>query len=218
MTEIERKWLLDVGTTDPVNVLVPNPKPTQIVQVYLDSKGLQDDLVRYKTRGQDKFALRVQIGDETPWIFEPDLWAGKVLSGAPGAIRVRSQLAYARCSPQHVLTIKGKGTMQRDELPDEILTEEVAMYLVGLPNLGSPVQKWRYAFWDNPRGGSHPYELDVFTKSLTGLVILEREFDTIEEATAFVLPSMFDMFKPREVTHDKRYDNLSLAVNGVPND
>jgi CYTH domain-containing protein len=60
--------------------------------------------------------------------------------------------------------------------------------------------------------GELRYELDVFEGVLTGLVVAEVEFASLEQARAFVAPSWFG----REVTDDPRYTNASLALAGVP--
>lgn len=217
MTEIKRKWLLDTSTSDPVNALVSNPRPAEIVQIYLDNLQLAEHLIHYVVGSEPRIALRVPLEGKSPWIHEAGPWAGAVLLGADGVVRVRSQRGYDTLKPEHILVIKGSGSGERDETPNTPLSEEAATALAMLPSLGQPVQKWRYTW--NPRdGGAHPYELDNFTKQLTGLVILEREFDTRDECDAFDLPAMFHLFSPREVTDSENYGDLSLAINGLPND
>lgn len=56
------------------------------------------------------------------------------------------------------------------------------------------------------------YEVDIYHGDLTGLVTVEKEFNTIEEANSFTPPSWFGL----DVTEDKRYKNRALAVNGLP--
>lgn len=53
-------------------------------------------------------------------------------------------------------------------------------------------------------------ELDVYSGSLSGLVVAEVEFGSEEDAEAFIPPSWFG----EEVTHDVRYKNKNLALSG----
>ena len=55
-------------------------------------------------------------------------------------------------------------------------------------------------------------ELDVFEGALTGLVVVEVEFDDDEQMQAFDPPAWFGP----EVTDDDRYSNASLALHGAP--
>lgn len=58
----------------------------------------------------------------------------------------------------------------------------------------------------------HTAELDRFDDELTGLVLVEVEFASVEASRRFVPPDWFGL----EVTEDERYKNKSLAVYGVP--
>lgn len=50
-------------------------------------------------------------------------------------------------------------------------------------------------------------ELDVFSGCLEGLMFVEVEFGSKEEAEAFIMPEWFD----EDVTHDKNYSNGYLT-------
>ncbi len=56
-------------------------------------------------------------------------------------------------------------------------------------------------------------EIDVYEGRLSGLVVLEVEFQNSEESVQFVPPPEFNLI---EVTGDKRYSNKQLARNGLP--
>ena len=64
------------------------------------------------------------------------------------------------------------------------------------------------------RYGDWTLELDEYTGKLAGLVILEIEFKTEEDAAAFVLPDW--AINAIEVTTDEDYKNKNLALYGVP--
>ena len=55
-------------------------------------------------------------------------------------------------------------------------------------------------------------ELDVYHGELTGLVTVEVEFSSLEEAESFSPPAWFG----EDITEDKRYKNKNLARNGRP--
>jgi len=56
------------------------------------------------------------------------------------------------------------------------------------------------------------HEIDVFEGALTGLIVAEVEFSTLEQAHAFEPPAWFGL----EVTEDPAYTNASLALHGLP--
>jgi CYTH domain-containing protein len=60
--------------------------------------------------------------------------------------------------------------------------------------------------------GKHTAELDRFEGDLTGLLLVEVEFSSVEDAWRFAPPDWFGV----EVTEDSRYKNKQLAVYGVP--
>ncbi len=55
-------------------------------------------------------------------------------------------------------------------------------------------------------------EVDIFGEPLKGLQLVEVEFDTLEQSSAFAPPDWFG----NEVTDDKRYKNRQLALHGLP--
>jgi len=57
-------------------------------------------------------------------------------------------------------------------------------------------------------------EVDVYEGDLEGLVVAEIEFGSEADADGFEAPAWLD----REITGDPRYENQSLALNGLPTD
>ncbi len=97
----------------------------------------------------------------------------------------------------YYLTYKGKGKMVREEynLP---LTEESYHHLKEKSD-GALICKTRYLIpYDK-----YTIELDIFSGNMTGLVMAEVEFDSVEEAENFNPPSWFT----KEVTNDSAYHN-----------
>jgi len=70
------------------------------------------------------------------------------------------------------------------------------------------INKTRYIVFEN----NSKYEIDVYGGRLTGLACLEVEFNSKEEADAFLPP----YWVKKEVTEDIRYRNGFLAKNDIP--
>lgn len=60
--------------------------------------------------------------------------------------------------------------------------------------------------------GEHSAEIDRFEGRLSGLILVEVEFPSVEASHRFRPPEWFG----REVTEDGRYTNSQLAVHGIP--
>ncbi len=107
-----------------------------------------------------------------------------------------------RENSDYYLTYKSKGLMVREEynLP---LTKEAYEHL--LPKIdGILISKKRYLI---PFSENLTIELDVFEGSLAPLILAEVEFDTEEEANAFVPPEWFG----EDVTYSTLYHNSTLS-------
>lgn len=106
-----------------------------------------------------------------------------------------------------VLTFKsGEGTV-RTEREAAITREQFETFWP--ETAGRRVEKIR---WTAALPGGLLFELDVFEGDLSGLQLVEVEFDTLEAAKAFTPPAWFGA----DVTDDKRYKNKNMAVDGLP--
>lgn len=105
------------------------------------------------------------------------------------------------------LTIKSKGSVSRQELEMEITKEEFDN-LVSLTDK-APVSKTRYFI---PIDNGLTAELDIYDNSLSGLITVEVEFESIENASSFNPPHWFG----KDVSEDNRYKNASLYIKGLP--
>lgn len=105
----------------------------------------------------------------------------------------------------YILTYKGAGLMEREEynLP---LTKEAYAHLRPKTD-GVLIQKVRYRI---PYLERYTIELDIFSGSLSPLVLAEVEFATREEAEQFIAPDWFG----EDVTFSGAYHNSSLARRG----
>ena len=107
-----------------------------------------------------------------------------------------------RDDQDYYLTYKSKGLMIREEynLP---LTEEAYLHLKSKAD-GRIISKLRYMI---PLNEKLTAELDIFQGDLQPLRLVEVEFDSPENAEAFIPPSWFG----EDVTHSSKYHNSTLS-------
>lgn len=111
-------------------------------------------------------------------------------------------------------TMKYGSGMVREEDEAQISEEEfnVAWNFTN----GRRIQKTRYFI---PHGNGAIIHLDIFHGALTGKIIAEVEFDSVEDASNFTAPDWFAYNKKgkiREVTTNKGYSNRHLSSFGWP--
>lgn len=123
------------------------------------------------------------------------------------AITEDVEVRLRRYGEDTVLTVKSSGDGSRIEEEIEIEGRRFAS-LWPLTD-GRRVEKRRYAI---PFGDGLTIELDIYHGRLAGLLTAEVEFDTNEDASAFVPPDWFG----RELTDDPHYKNKRLATDGLP--
>lgn len=102
----------------------------------------------------------------------------------------------------YYLTYKSKGLLAREEynLP---LTKEAYDHLAPKTD-GLLIQKTRYKI---PFLEKYTIELDIFDGELTPLTLAEVEFESVDEANAFVPPEWFG----EDVTYSTEYHNSTLS-------
>ncbi len=117
------------------------------------------------------------------------------LSASP-TVRVR------KGGKKYTLTYKSGGGMDHAEynLP---LTEEAYYHLLEKHD-GNVITKRRYKI---PYQG-FTIELDIFSGIMQGHIMAEVEFESVEEANAFVPPNWFG----EDVTDDPNYRNVVMAL------
>ena len=124
---------------------------------------------------------------------------------AQGYLCTEPVVRIRRSNDDYYMTYKGDGLMVREEynLP---LTQEAYEHL--RPKIdGLLIAKTRYLI---PLDANLTAELDVFEDDLKGLVIVEVEFDSVEEANAFTAPDWFG----EDVTNSGKYHNSYLSQHG----
>lgn len=118
-----------------------------------------------------------------------------------GYLNTNPVVRVRREGDAYVLTYKGGGLMAREEynLP---LNEESFNHLISKAD-GRIIDKTRYFI---PLG-KYTIELDVFKGELAPLIMAEVEFESIEEANAFVPPAWF----VEDVTNNPEYHNSRMS-------
>ena len=105
---------------------------------------------------------------------------------------------------EYYLTYKGKGLMVREEynLP---LSQEGYEHM--LPKVdGRLIEKSRYLI---PLDENLTAELDIFEGDLAPLILVEVEFDSVDDANSFTAPDWFG----EDVTESGKYHNSNLALS-----
>lgn len=122
-----------------------------------------------------------------------------------GYLNTNPVVRVRRENDDYVLTYKGDGLMARRE-------ENLSLNKDAFNNLlskcdGRIISKTRYVI---PLDGEYKNlvaELDIFHKDLDGLIVVEVEFATIEDANSFNPPEWFGA----DVTMDGKYHNSYLS-------
>ena len=112
-------------------------------------------------------------------------------------VRVRKE------DDSYYLTYKGKGFLAREEynLP---LNETAYAHLITKAD-GNIIKKKRYLI--PIKGTGLTIELDVFAAPFAPLILAEVEFESIEQAQAFIPPAWFG----EDVTENREYSNSTLS-------
>ena len=115
-------------------------------------------------------------------------------------VRIRKE------NEDYVLTYKGSGLLSRSEynLP---LNEESFNHLIKKCD-GIIISKSRYKI---PLKNNLIAELDLFNGDLDSLILVEVEFNSVEEADNFIPPEWFG----EDVTTDGRYHNSYISKYGL---
>jgi CYTH domain-containing protein/CHAD domain-containing protein len=126
---------------------------------------------------------------------------GYLTNGEGAEIRLR------RAGPRTLLTVKTGAGEVRDEV--EVQVDEGLFESLWPLTEGRRVEKTRLR---EPLGDGLEAEVDVYEGSLSGLVVAEVEFGSVEDCREFAPPSWLGT----EVSGDPRYANRALATGGAP--
>ena len=103
----------------------------------------------------------------------------------------------------------GKGLMRKEF---EEICDEKAYKNALKKSVGIPIEKTRFEFKIN----NLPSNIDVYHDILEGLVTLEIEFLTVNDAENFIIPDFIKRYIKLEITEDERYKNKYLSLFGMP--
>ena len=126
-------------------------------------------------------------------------------------LRGEHEMRLRRIGDQTLIAVKGSGSLRRDEWERPFpanLFRELDDQLEG----EGYVEKSRYFISD----GGYTLELDLYSGVLAGLITLECEFRSVEEADSYELPQWAIDVGARDVTGDPAYRNQNLARYGLP--
>lgn len=119
-----------------------------------------------------------------------------------GELRIRHK------GDKYYITVKGDGTISRDEWESEIPRWVFSQLWSSCQ--GRTIDKIRYS----APYGELTLEIDSYFGPLSGLITLEVEFESEEQAEKFDVAAIAP--DAVEVTSDTRYKNKSLATKGLP--
>lgn len=122
-------------------------------------------------------------------------------------ISVSPTIRLRACNDAYILTVKGKGTIAREEFELKITQAE---YESLLQKAETPtISKRRYLV---TIGQERIAEVDVYEGALSGLITTEIEFTSIEDAKNYIPPDWVG----KDVSQDVRYQNTNLSKYGIP--
>ena len=106
---------------------------------------------------------------------------------------------------EYVQGIKGKSSDARLENEIEL---SISQFKALSPLCKYAIEKQRYKLLTKDK--KYIIDLDYYLNELSGLIVAEVEFKTIEQRDAYVPESWFGL----DVTKDDRYSNYTLAKDG----
>ncbi len=145
---------------------------------------------------------------------------------AQAYISTSPTIRLRKSNENYILTIKGEtesalvrnefelglSKEQFDQLSQKLEGRilEKTRYLVKLEknSLSEDLSEKYLSEEDLPERDGLIAEVDIFKGFLEGFVIIEVEFETVEESQAFIPPAWFG----KEITEDRRFANSSLAT------
>ena len=119
-----------------------------------------------------------------------------------GYLSFNPEIRIRKKGEKFFITQKSDGTQIRTEIETEI--NEVTYEILSTLLLGRLIKKTRFNI---PLQEEIIAELDIYHDELEGLITVETEFTSEEQANGFLPPEWFG----EDITKDKRYKNKNLA-------
>ncbi|MCI5679266.1 MAG: CYTH domain-containing protein [Bacteroidales bacterium] len=136
-----------------------------------------------------------------------DITAYPCLAISQAYISFSPTIRIRQSNEDYILTVKGKGHLEREEFELPLSKEDYDRLLQKTE--GTPVIKKRYLV---PLAEGLTAEVDIYEGELIGLMTTEVEFPSLEAAESFVAPQWFG----KDVSKEKAYKNTSLSLYGKP--
>ncbi|MDR1537303.1 MAG: CYTH domain-containing protein [Clostridiales bacterium] len=137
----------------------------------------------------------------------PEVSACRKIEIEQAYISTDPTIRLRRSDESFVLCVKQGGLAAREETEFTLSREQFERLWKKAET--KPVLKTRFIF---PLDSSLRAEVDVYHGDLDGLLTVEVEFSSFDEASSFTPPSWFG----KDVTMDPKYKNSYLAVFGKP--
>lgn len=147
-----------------------------------------------------KFLINEVPFEELQSAHSLNIMQGYVVLGEDSELRIRKK------GNHYSITRKRGSGLVREE-SEEVINKDVFNIMWPFTE-GRRVEKLRFTF----NYKDHQCEIDIYSGELADLMVMEVEFDSEEDANAFVPPA----FCTKEITEDKRFKNAILAKLGKP--
>ncbi len=154
-------------------------------------------MIYYKKEGKIMEIERKFLIDELPKHL--DLAGKKIIE--QGYISTSPVIRIRRSNDEYILTIKGKGLVEREEF--ELFIEKNEYEDLKKKLEYNIIKKTRYIYKDK----KYTYEVDEFDGHLKGLLLAEIEFQNKKEADDFTPEAWLG----KEVSNDPSYQNSNLC-------
>lgn len=132
----------------------------------------------------------------------PDLAGVKSSKIVQGYISFSPETRIRKKDDTYYLTKKGEGMVAREEIEIEVSKKEADAYFERV--ISNLIEKTRYYI---PLG-KYTAELDIYEGKFKGLVVVEVEFESLDDANAFVPPLWFG----EDISNNIEYRNKILAT------
>ncbi len=132
----------------------------------------------------------------------PDLTGIRHSKIVQGYISFSPETRIRKKDDTYYLTKKGEGMVAREEIEIEVSKKEADAYFERV--ISNLIEKTRYYI---PLG-KLTAELDIYEGKFKGLVVVEVEFESLDDANAFVPPLWFG----EDISNNIEYRNKILAT------
>ncbi len=132
----------------------------------------------------------------------PDLSGVKSSEIMQGYISILPEVRVRKLDGKYYRTEKDEGTVVRREREWEITKDEAEKLFSEVKT--NVIEKTRYYL----PYGKYTIELDIYKGKFKGLIVVEIEFPTVEEAVSFNPPDWFG----EDISEKKEYRNKILAL------